>query len=176
MASPAPDDEDLLCRRMRAGVEELLPRVADAYASGQQWRDRLRAVAYELLRFLREDPERARQMTVDVLSAGERAQLIRDQGMQALIELIDQGRAELDDPDSMSRATAEGIGGAIYNRMHVAVAAGELATIDRLVPELMYNAVLPYLGSEAALEELSIRPPPQPDDGVSRRVSTVPSE
>ncbi len=60
--------------------------------------------------------------------------------------------------------------------MHVAVAAGELATIDRLVPELMYNAVLPYLGSEAALEELSIRPPPQPDDGVSRRVSTVPSE
>jgi hypothetical protein len=122
-----------------------------------------------MLRFLREDPERARMMTVDVLSAGERVQLVRDQGMQGLIELIDQGRQELADPDSMSRATAEGIGGAIYHRMHLAIAADRCASLEAMVPELMYNVVLPYLGTDAALRELAIPPP-------SRRLNNTVSQ
>lgn len=174
--SPAQDPEDRLCEILRAGTDELLSRVALAYAAQEQWRDRLRAVAYELLRFLEEDRERARAMTVDVLSAGERAQLIRDQGMLGLIELIDQGRQQLPDPDSMTRATAEGIGGAIYHRMHIAVAAEEWDALEAMVPELMYNAVLPYLGTEAALREHSIPPPPSAvDSSVSQEARTVPS-
>jgi hypothetical protein len=163
-----PPSEEQLCAALHAGTEELLTRVALAHAEEAEWRDRLRAVAHEMLRFLCEDPKRARMMTVDVLSAGERAQLIRDRGMQGLIELIDQGRQELADPDSMSRAIAEGIGGAIYHRIHVAVAAGRYDALEPMVPELMYNAVLPYLGTEAAMEELSI-PPPSPAEGMDSR-------
>ena len=87
-------EEEALCRSLRAGTEQLLTGAALAYATEHEWRDRLRAVAYALLHFLQEDRVRARQMTVDVLSAGEHAQLIRDQGMEVLIELIDQGRWE----------------------------------------------------------------------------------
>jgi len=163
-----PEEEERLCEVIQAGTDELLRRVAAAYAAEDTWRDRLRAVAYTMLRFLQEDPERARTMTVEVLSVGGSAQLIRDQGMAALIELIDQGRQELPDPDSMTRATAEAIGGGIYNRMHVVIEAGEAASLDRMVPELMYTAVFPYLGTEVAMEELSIPPPkefqtPPPD-------------
>jgi AcrR family transcriptional regulator len=154
-----PEEEERLCEIIQAGTDELLTRVTAAYAAEDTWRDRLRAVAYVMLRFLQEDPERARIMTVDVLSVGGRAQLIRDQGMEALIELVDQGRQELPDPDSMTRATAEAIGGGVYNRMHVAIEAGETASLDRMVPELMYTTVLPYLGTEVAMEELSIPPP-----------------
>jgi AcrR family transcriptional regulator len=153
------EQEERLCEAVQAGTDELLARVAVVYANEDCWRDRLRAVAHEMLRFLREDPERARMMTVDVLSAGERAQLIRDQGMQGLIELIDQGRQELPDPNSMTRATAEGIGGAIYNRIHVEIAAGRFDKLEQMVPELMYNAVLPYLGTQAAREELAMPAP-----------------
>ena len=154
-------DEDALCETIELGTNELLTRVALAFTAEDAWVDRLRAVAYELLRFLQEDRARARAMTVEVLSAGPRAQAIRDSGMQALVELIEQGRGELADPDSISRATAEGIGGAIYNRIHVEVAAGRYDSLTGLVPSLMYNAVLPYLGTEAALAELH-RSPPQP--------------
>lgn len=158
-------DEDRLCEVLQAGSEELLARVALAYGREERWVDRLRASARELARFLREDPERARAMTVDVLSAGKRAQAIRDAGMQALVELIDNGRGELADPDSMSRATAEGIGGSIYNRIHLEIAAGNCAGLERMVPHLMYVAVLPYLGSAAAARELSIAGDLFPDDG-----------
>ena len=162
MTSPLSfDDEDRLCEELEEGTNELLTRVALAFTAEDAWIDRLRTVAYEMLRFLQEDQARARRMTVEVLSAGPRAQAVRDNGMQALIELIDQGRGELEDPDSMTRATAEGIGGAIYNRIHVEVAAGNFDGLTSLVPGLMYSAVLPYLGTEAALAELH-RPPRLP--------------
>jgi hypothetical protein len=151
-------DEAELCERIEEGSNELLTRAALAFAAEDAWVDRLRAVAYEMARFFEEDLDRAYAMAVDVLSAGPRAQAIRDAGMQGLIELIDQGRQELDDPDSMTRATAEGIGGAIYNRIHRELAAGNFGAAS-LVPALMYNAVLPYLGTEAALAELYRRPP-----------------
>lgn len=125
----------------------------------QGWRDRVRASAYEMLCFLRADERRARLMTVEVLSAGTRAQLIRDQGMQPFFDLIDMGRNELPDPSSLSRATAVSIGGAIYKRMQTAIEAGDLSVGDRLVPELMYTVILPYLGPEAALAELNMPPP-----------------
>jgi hypothetical protein len=176
MAEPLSDSEleERLCRALHAGTEELLSRVALAYAGEEAWCDRLRAVAHEMLRFLQEDHERARMMTVDVLLAGERAQLVRDQGMQALIELIDQGRQELPDPASISRAVADGIGGAIYHRIYLAIAVGDFEALEPLVPELMYNAVLPYLGTEAAMAELAI-PPPSSDNNVSHKLWTVPS-
>lgn len=155
-----PNDEDRFCEELQQGTNELLTRVALAFTAEEIWVDRLRAVAYELARFLTEDPPRAHTMTVDVLSAGPRALGIRDGGIQALTELIDQGREELDDPPSMTRAIAEGIAGAIYHRIHTEIAAGRCTELSLLVPELMYSAVLPYLGTEAAMRELKTPPPP----------------
>jgi hypothetical protein len=155
-----PEAEERLCQALRAGADELLGRVTVVFATEDEWVDGLRAAAHEIARFLQEDPRRARMMTIEVLSAGQQAQAIRDGGMSALIGLVDQGRAELDDPDSMTRATAEGIGGAIYNRVHLEIAAGRCDQLVSMVPELMYSAVLPYLGTEAAMAELQMPPPP----------------
>jgi AcrR family transcriptional regulator len=161
MSEPfALSSEERLCAVLQDGTDELLGRVALAYGAHDAWAERLRAAAYEIVAFLREDSARARTMTVDVLSAGRRAQEIRDAGMRALTELIDQGREGLADPDSISRATAEGIVGAIYNRIHVEIAAGRCARLESMVPDLMYSAVLPYLGTEAAMAELNVAPPP----------------
>jgi len=144
---------------VRAGTDELLTRAAAAFLVEQGWRNQLRAVAYALLAFLQEDPARAHLMVVDSLAAGPEAIAIREGGMQGLTELIDQGRQEMDDPDSVSRTAAETTAGTIYNRMHVAIEAGDLAAGREMVPELMFTAVRPYCGREAALEELSIPPP-----------------
>jgi hypothetical protein len=43
--------------------------------------------------------------------------------------------------------------------MHLALEAGELDRGEELVPQLMYTVVLPYLGTEVALEELQMPPP-----------------
>jgi hypothetical protein len=142
---------------IQVGTDELLARAAAAFAAERGWRNQLRAVAYAMLDFLQEDPDRARLMVIESLDSGERAVEIREEGMAALAALIDLGRQELDDPDSIPANTAELTAGAVYNHIHVAIEQGQLH--ESMVPELMVTAVRPYLGTEAALEELSIPPP-----------------
>jgi AcrR family transcriptional regulator len=124
------------------------------------WRDRMRATAYALLRFLRRDERVARLAAVDAQNAGEGAQRLFLETFNRLVDLIDEGSAEASGPDSPSRATALGVGGVVFARIQEAVAEGELGLGEEEIPELMYGAVFPYLGAEAAAEELRIPPPP----------------
>lgn len=146
--------------------EEFMLRMAAAFSAESAWREQLRAVAYALLDWLQEDPNRARFTFVEALNAGEQTQLTRDQFFEWLFVLIDAGRQELEDPDSLTPLTASAIGGTIFNRIRVEIEAGNVEQLDQLAPQLMYAAVLPYLGAEAAREELEL-PRPDPPSSAS---------
>jgi AcrR family transcriptional regulator len=139
---------------------EFFARAQEAVAGERGWRDRMRATAYALLRFLRRDERVARVAAVEVQYAGDAAQRLFLETFNRLVDLIDEGSGEADGPDSFSRATALGIGGVVFARIQEAVAEGELGLGEEEIPELMYAAVFPYLGAEAAEEELHIPPPP----------------
>jgi AcrR family transcriptional regulator len=156
------DLEECFCAVYEPMRDEFLMRVAAAYGSEQGWRHQMRAAAYAMLGFLGEDLRRARFMSVEMLYAGDRAKLIRDEAMQAFFLMIDQGRYEMEDPDSLSPYTAETVGSAIYQRIQRALAREEFDAFGPGVQEMMYMAVLPYLGPEVAAEELHIQPPPFP--------------
>jgi AcrR family transcriptional regulator len=153
------DLEDCLCVIYLEVREDVFDRISRAAAAQHTWRDRVRAVAYVLLRFLREDERVTHMSVVDIRWAGERAQRLQAKAMQDLMDLLDQGRTELGDSGSISRTTAEAVGGGIFGQMFMAVERGTLS--EEAVPKLMYSAILPYLGPEVAAEELSIPPPPQ---------------
>jgi hypothetical protein len=88
------------------------------------------------------------------------AQAQRESHLQRMVEMIDAGRQELDDPDSLGRGVAEGVFGSIYSHLVKDVQAGKgTKAAEDYVPELMYIAVRPYLGHEAAMEELTIPAP-----------------
>lgn len=140
--------------------EEFFDSAQKAVAGERGWRDRMRATAYALLRFLRRDERVARLAAVDAQNAGEAAQGAFLDTFNRLVDLIDEGSAEASGPDSPSRATALGVGGVVFARIQQAVAEGELGLGEEEIPELMYAAVFPYLGAEAAAEELRIPPPP----------------
>jgi AcrR family transcriptional regulator len=132
-----------------------------AVADQAGWRDRMRATAYALLRFLRADERVARLAAVEAQHGGEGALRLFVQTFNRLVDLIDEGSAEAGGPDSPSRATAVGIGGVLFARIQEAVAEGELGLGEEEIPQLMYAAVFPYFGAEAADEELRIPPPPE---------------
>lgn len=126
------------------------------------WRGRLRATAYALFRCLSEDEKLTHFMIVAGRTGGERAQLLIAEGLERMFDLVDEGRGERGGPEVISRATAESIGGGIWTQVYAAVGKGWLPPEDEIIPQMMYTAVLPYLGPQAALEELSIPPPPSP--------------
>jgi AcrR family transcriptional regulator len=139
---------------------EFFARAQEAVAGQSGWRDRMRATAYALLRFLRRDERVARLAAVEVQYAGKRAQGLFLETFNRLVNLIDEGSSEAGGPDSPGLATAIGVGGVVFARIQEAVAKGELGLGEEEIPELMYAAVFPYLDAEAAAEELRIPPPP----------------
>jgi AcrR family transcriptional regulator len=140
---------------------EFFARAQAAVVGQSGWRDRMRATAYALLRFLRADERVARLAAVEVQAAGEGAQRLFLETFNRLVDLIDEGSAEASGPESPSRATALGVGGVVFARIQEAVAEGELGLGEEEIPDLMYAAVFPYLGAEAAEEELRAPPPPE---------------
>jgi AcrR family transcriptional regulator len=138
---------------------EFFELAQEAVAGESGWRDRMRATAYALLRFLRSDERVARLAAVEAQHGGERALQLFVETFNRLVDLIDEGSAEAGGPDSPSRATAVGVGGVVFARIQEAIAEGELGLGEEEIPQLMYAAVFTYLGPEAADEELRIPPP-----------------
>ena len=140
--------------------DEFFASAQEAVSGEQGWRDRMRATAYALLRYLRRDERVARVAAVEALEAGAAGQGPFLYTFNRLVDLIDEGSAEAGGPESPGRATALGVGGVVFARVQEAVAKGELGLGEEEIPELMYADVFPYLGAEAAEEELRTPPPP----------------
>jgi AcrR family transcriptional regulator len=136
--------------------------VVASYEGEDSWRDGFRAAAYAAARWIRDNPRIVNFGTVQMFGAGLMAQAQRTSHLQRMVDLIDAGRQELDDPDSVGRGVAEGVFGSIYEFTVREVRAGNgpKSALD-FVPELMYIAVRPYLGAAAAREELKIPAPPE---------------
>jgi AcrR family transcriptional regulator len=136
---------------------EFCDRVLDAYAGPSSWHDRIWAAGWAAMRFFEEDPARARFLVVEANGTGSGAQLRRDRVLQRLADILDGGREELAKPDSVSRCTAEIVAGAIYGTILSRIDAGCIERGEDFLPELVYMAVMPYLGSRAAEDELLVQ-------------------
>ena len=157
--------------------ETCMRTMLDAYNSHERWPDKLRAVASEVVESLRGDPTRA-TFSVEVLAAGDAARARRDMTMRVIASLIDAGRNEMDDPESVPHTTAEALAGSAYGQVYARVVQGRGDELPALVPQLMSAAVMPYLGLEAAMAELSrgFDPPARYRRDVAKRTSSPKSD
>ena len=132
--------------------------VAEAYESAEGWPDSLRAAAYAVADWMQAHPREARFGAVDLLWAGELAQARREEAFQRFIGMIDAGRELAEEPERVPTSAAEGVIGSIAEMITKRVQRGKVDPHE-FVPELMYMAVLPYLGEECAARELTVPPP-----------------
>jgi AcrR family transcriptional regulator len=116
------------------------------------WVDRVRATLEELLTHPHAHPD-AGVAYVEAARSGARALASLDRDVEVLIELIDRGRLELDNPRSLTRATAEGLAGAVYELISMRLIRGKENDLPELLPQLMFSLTRPYLGLEVALAE-----------------------
>lgn len=136
---------------------ELCERVREAHEGAASWHDRVWAAGWAALRFLAADPARARFLVLEVNGSGAGAQSRRDRLLQGLSEILDGGRGELENPGHVSTCTAEILAAAIYGTLAAKIEAGSLERGEDFLPELVYMAVLPYLGTQAAEDELAVQ-------------------
>lgn len=139
-----------------SAAARLRKRLETAGEEGEDWRQRFRLSLEELLRFVAEDPDAAMSLIVDGRAACSDALERRDELLDHFASCLDaQVRAEADPANAPSAIAAAGIVGGIEALLYARLNRGEAGDIQALLPSLMYFAVLPYEGHEAASEELT---------------------
>jgi AcrR family transcriptional regulator len=143
-----------------ANMDDFNAAVFGAASGDEPWQDRLRAAAYSAARYIQARPVQTRFDMIQMLGVGELAQAYRDRMLGRIVDLIDEGRQELDEPESMSREVAVSIFGSVYQSLLKELRGRRgPAPVERFVPQLMYIAVRPYLGHDVACEELRLPAP-----------------
>jgi AcrR family transcriptional regulator len=155
------DREDCFLAAFERALEQAGSVAKKAYDEEQGWRDGIRAGLARLLMFMDEEPALTKLCIVEALAAGERVLERRAEVFDRFARVIDLGRSEpgvsLDPP----AVTAEGVVGAVFAVLHTRVLEAQHEPLLELLGPLMSMIVLPYLGAEAASEELA-RPAPKP--------------
>jgi AcrR family transcriptional regulator len=139
-------------------MEDFNREVEVAFASEAQWPASLRAAAYAAARYQEEHPRELRFGAVGMLWASELAQTRRELAFQSFVGMVDAGRALAEDPEQIPEHTAERVIGSIAEMITKRAQKTKISP-QMFVPELMYLAVLPYLGEQVAARELTMPPP-----------------
>lgn len=142
------DKEEAMLATLDRGGALLLATVLPAFRRGGEWPQAVRTALGAMLSYAIEEPAFAKVGAVDVYGAGRRALEQRDQVMEGMGALLNQGY-ELN--PGASPIAAEAIGGAIYALTYDQVMAGGPESLPEIAPLATYIALAPFLGSEAAV-------------------------
>jgi AcrR family transcriptional regulator len=146
------DKEDCYLEALEAGSAWVELAMRRAVVDRDGWRGRLRGGLTGLLGFLDDEPEIGRALLVEVHAAGPRAIAKRAEAMERAAKAVDLAREESE--DDAPAISAEAVVAGILAVLHSRLAGREDGGFTRLLPELMYLAVLPYFGAEAAAAEM----------------------
>ncbi len=156
------DKEECFLAAYDTVVEQLLDGVGQAYAAADSWPQKVHDGLRMFLTSLAAEPAFARMCVVEVVAAGPEARGRRDAAMRVFVDFLDPGRDEapkgLTVPELAGEIVVGGLYEVIYTRL-LRDAADELVT---LLPELLYCALVPYVGhqqAEQAVEETRRRKP-----------------
>jgi AcrR family transcriptional regulator len=149
------DKEDCFLAALDAVGDRFYKRISRAARLGGDWRARLRSGIVELVSLVAEQPEAARMLIVEARGASsgalERRDALLDRFASCVAHTVGE---EVEEPIAASGLTPAGVIGGIESLLYSRLHRGELDDLASLVPSLMYFAVLPYLGPEAAQEEM----------------------
>jgi AcrR family transcriptional regulator len=136
-------------------VGRLLRKVEEAVAAERELSERVRAGISAFLEFVASDPAVARVCIVEVLAAGPEAVSRRRKAMRAFAEVMERTASVREESPVAPALTAETLVGGLHEVVYTRVLQGEARELPRLLPDLVYSALMPYLGPEAAARERS---------------------
>jgi AcrR family transcriptional regulator len=135
--------------------ESFMPTCIGAFERTEGWREQVRAVGIALIEYVIERPNYGRMLFVEGPTPRAPRRLpLDDPNIGFFIELVDAGRSLMKEPEALTRATAEGLVGAVHQRVAICLLEGDMEELRFLIPQMMSVVVMPYLGPGVAVEEL----------------------
>jgi AcrR family transcriptional regulator len=152
------DKHDCLLAALDELIAGVQTAVRERVGASAPWQERVRAGLEALLAALAGHPDGARVAFVEYLGAGEAAIARVHRAIASAIPLLEEGRRC--GPDGgvpapgtghLPPQTSEAVVGGITAILHRRILEGETSQLPALLPDLLYFALMPYLGHERAL-------------------------
>lgn len=150
------DKETCFLEAYDAVSDVLVAHVTAAFESvaGEPWPDRVAAAMRAMVELLAAESDIARMTMVEVTAVGEEARVRYRANLNRFVPFLEEGRALAPQGDDLPADTARfAIGGAM-SLIFDEVRAGRGPELPRLIPELTFAVLMPYLGADAAEEEM----------------------
>jgi AcrR family transcriptional regulator len=126
--------------------------VAAAVEAEEAWPAQVAAALRAALTFLAAEPELARLLLLESVSATPTIALRFRETVLACVPPLAKGREETEAGSSLPESTEDSVLGGIVSLCTRAILAGETERLPALLPDLVDFALTPYLGAERAAE------------------------
>jgi AcrR family transcriptional regulator len=152
------DKQDCLLQALDELIGQLECIVLERASGTAPWPERIRLGLQTLLGALESNPDGARVVLVECLSAGEAAVARLRAALGAFVPILEQGRACAASTEHLPPQASEAVVGGIAAILHRRVLEGRTAELPALLPDLLYFALMPYLGHHRALRAAGLAP------------------
>jgi AcrR family transcriptional regulator len=147
-------DDKLACMLAAHKIlaDDLEERLRPTYLEEGPWPERVRSCLGETLDWFAADPEAARFFLVELSTLGPAFRATFKAEYARFTQLLDDGLDDNGPDPELDRATEISVA-AIISRIYEEVVLGRAAELPRLLPELTYSFLVPFVGEEVARGE-----------------------
>ncbi len=151
------DRESCFLEAYDAVIDVLVAHVSTAFetASDEPWPERMKAALGALVGLLGAETDIARMATVEVTAAGGDARARYRAALARFTPFLEEGRAYSGQGNALPADTASFAVGGATSMIVDEIRAGRGGELDRILPDLVFAVLMPYLGPEAAEDEMN---------------------
>jgi AcrR family transcriptional regulator len=146
------DKLDCVLTAHKVLVDGLEERVRAAYMGAGPWPERMRKALQVTLEWFASDPTAARFTLVELGTVGPAFRSIFQAEYARFTGLLDDGLGDGGPIPALNQATSLAVG-ATMARIYEEVVLGRAAELPRLLPDLTYDLLVPFVGEEVARAE-----------------------
>ncbi len=143
------DKKDCLLAARGLLVDDLEATVNAAYRGPDPWVDRVRKGLAAMLDWFAADPAAARIVIVELAAVGAASRDLFQSDFSRFAKMLDAGLEQEEPVPGLPRPTGLAVG-AVLARVYEEIVRGRTAELPRLLPELTYEVLVPFVGEEAA--------------------------
>lgn len=133
-------------------VDDLEEQVREAYTSPRPWPQRVREALAATLDWFAADPDAARFTLVELSTVGPAFHPIFQAEYARFTRLLEDGIGDEDPNPDLGGAASLAVG-AMLARIYEEIVLGRTTELPRLLPDLTYDLLVPFVGEEVAREE-----------------------
>jgi AcrR family transcriptional regulator len=139
-----------------AVIDVLVAHVSTAFEStvGQPWPERIAAGLRALVDLLATEHDIARMAMVEVTAVGEDARIRYRGALGRFTYFLEEGRSASAQGEELPADTARFAIGGATSMIFDEVRAGRGPELRRILPELLFAVLMPYIGPEEAEDEM----------------------